>query len=64
MQWAPWDLCDVIQFWLFENLSDDSAHQLETRLIEPPPDISPAILAEDPLWSADAEMAMFERMAG
>lgn len=62
--YPPWDLCDIIQFWLFEGLSDESADRLETNLIEPPPNISPEILAEDPIWSAEAEMEMFQKMMG
>jgi hypothetical protein len=57
-------LIDIIQFWLYENISDENADKLDQDLSEPPANVSPALLAEDPMWSAEAEMAMFNQLSG
>lgn len=56
------DMCDMVTFWLFENLSDDAAKDLEMRLTTPPANISAALLEDDVLWSAESEMAMFNNL--
>jgi hypothetical protein len=61
---APWDLTDVVEYWLFEGLSDDVAEDLEMKLYQPPATVSDAVLAEDPMWSADAEMDALLKMMG
>jgi len=53
---------DLITFWLFEGLSSEDAMEMEIFMTQPPPNA--VIQEDDPLWSADAEMAMFSQMLG
>lgn len=43
-----------------DGISEEGKKDLETFLIQPPPNA--IIEADDPLWSADAESEMFNKM--
>lgn len=56
----PWDFLDLVSTWLMDGISEEGKKDLETFLIQPPPNA--IIEADDPLWSADAESEMFNKM--
>lgn len=55
---SPADFQDLVLFWLMENMDAKEIADLERRLTLPPPNT--VIKKNDPVWSRDAEMAMFK----
>lgn len=56
------DFLDVVTFWLFDGIAEDSARRLEDELLMPPTNAT--VDSDDPVWSADAEMAAFFGVKG
>lgn len=53
------DLLDLIQFWLTDGLSEQGLADFERQLTMPP--ALHKVEKNDPIWSADSEMALFKK---
>jgi hypothetical protein len=56
---APDEFQDLVLFWLMDGVSEKGLIDLERQLTLPPP--MTKIDKNDPIWSRDAEMAMFKQ---
>lgn len=55
----PGDFTDAVYFWAVRNMDDKERMKFDNELTIPPANIAPA--EDDPMWSAEAEMALFRK---
>jgi hypothetical protein len=61
MKLEPAEFQDLVLFWLTDGLSEKGLMDLERQLTVPP--VMHKVEKSDPVWSRDAEMAAFKKLA-
>lgn len=55
----PADAADLVYYWLAKDRDEKELGKLDIELTIPPANVQPE--ADDPMWSAEAEMALFKK---
>lgn len=53
------DLTDTIYYWCVRNMDEKERSRFDNDITIPPANIAPS--EDDPMWSAEAEMALFRK---